>query len=522
MTTYERETISKAWGTETMNFSGDMSRLRDFNELLLNAVGDGIYGFDRNGNTTFSNPVAERLTGWKEEDLRGQNSHDLMHHSHPDGSHYHKEDCPIYAAARTGKVTKVNDEVFWRKDGSSFPVEYISTPLIEHNADGEEEIVGAVVVFRDISERVIAQQELNRAHQQVLSLQEKLQEENRYLQQEIKSAHNFAEIIGNHKRLIKTLVEVEQVAPTDATVLIKGESGTGKELIAHAIHERSPRKHRPMIKVNCAAIPENLVESELFGHEKGAFTGAVKTRQGRFELANGGTLFLDEIAELPLETQTKLLRVLQEKEFERVGGSEIIKVDVRIIAASHRDLQTLVDEGKFRIDLFYRLNVFPLFLPALRDRADDIPLLVEKFVAKASKRFARSLDGVCESSMERLVRYPWPGNIRELQNVIDRAVILSKGNLLEVAPGLLPDTSEAGNHSKASSSSTNGALNSQDSQSDEPDLRPLQEVEREHIERVVRACNGRISGDNGAAIKLAMHPNTLRSRMAKLGIKTRL
>lgn len=515
MASSEDKSAANIWGTDSMNIHTDMSRLQDFNELLLNAVGDGIYGFDCDGCVTFSNPAAKRLTGWKEEDLRGQNSHDLMHHSHPDGSHYHKEDCPIYAAARTGEVTKVTDEVFWRKDGSSFPVEYVSTPLIEKDESGDDKIVGAVVVFRDITERVIAQQELDQAHQHVLLLQEKLKAENLYLQQEIKSAHNFSEIIGNHKCLIKALVEVEQVAPTDATVLIKGESGTGKELIAHAIHDRSPRQGRPMIKVNCAAIPENLVESELFGHEKGAFTGAVKTRQGRFELANGGTLFLDEVAELPLETQTKLLRVLQEKEFERVGGSEVIKADVRIIAASHRDLQQLVDEGKFRIDLYYRLNVFPLFLPPLRDRSEDIPLLVDKFVSRANERFARNLEGVSESSMERLVKYAWPGNIRELQNVIDRAVILSKGRLLEVPPGLLPENVHFEVTLRDGEGGSAQVVR-------EEDLRPLQEVETEHIERVVRACNGKISGDNGAAMKLAMHPNTLRSRMAKLGIKTRL
>lgn len=513
MANHERDSIDKFWGAGNMSKQTDMSRLQDFNQLLLNAVGDGIYGFDCQGMATFSNPAAERLTGWSEADLRGQNSHELMHHSHADGSHYHKDDCPIYAAARTGETTKVNDEVFWRKDGSSFPVEYVSTPLIEKNEYGDDEIVGAVVVFRDISERVIARQELDRAHHEVICLQKKLQAENRYLQQEIKSVHNFSEIIGNHKCLIKALVEVEQVSPTDATVLIKGESGTGKELIAHAIHDRSPRKDRPMIKVNCAAIPDNLVESELFGHEKGAFTGAVKTRQGRFELANGGTLFLDEVAELPLETQTKLLRVLQEKEFERVGGSEVIKVDVRIIAASHRDLQQLVDEGKFRVDLYYRLNVFPLFLPPLRDRSEDIPLLVNKFVTRANERFARTLEGVSEASMQRLIRYAWPGNIRELQNVIDRTVILSQGKLLEVPPGLLPEHSEYNNNQQQDSA---------DVSDKKDDLRPLQDVEREHIERVVRACHGKISGDNGAAMLLAMHPNTLRSRMVKLGIKTRL
>ena len=282
--------------------------LRRVNRLILQAAGDGVYGIDKNGLGTFTNAAATAMTGWKEEDIVGHMSHGVWHHSHADGSHYPKADCPIYAAAREGLQRQVDCEVFWRKDGSSFPVEYTSTPIFEG-----DEIVGAVVVFRDITERKLAEAELLTAHEEVRRLKDQLQAENRYLREEIETTHNFSEIIGNDPALIATLAEIEQVAPTDATVLINGESGTGKELIARALHNLSDRNDRPLIKINCAALTDNLVESELFGHEKGAFTGAVKARAGRFELADGGTLFLDEVAELPAETQTKLLRVLQEQ-----------------------------------------------------------------------------------------------------------------------------------------------------------------------------------------------------------------
>lgn len=329
-------------------------------------------------------------------------------------------------------------------------------------------------------------------------LKNRLKAENVYLQEEIKLAHNFEEIIGKSTKLKRMLKQVEQVAPTDATVLIQGETGTGKELIARAIHNLSRRKARPLVKVNCGAISAGLVESELFGHEKGAFTGAMQKRIGRFELAHGGTLFLDEVGELPLDTQVKLLRALQEQEFERVGSSKPIKVDVRVIAATNRDLAEEVSKGKFRSDLFYRLNVLPISLPSLRQRKADIPLLVQHFLEKQSRKLGKSFEGVAQETMERLKHYGWPGNIRELENVMERAAILADAPVITIDTPL--DLHKQGGFMVAGSGT-------------------LDDVERAYIMHVLKDTNGVIEGRRGAAHVLGMHPNTLRSRMKKLGIK---
>jgi formate hydrogenlyase transcriptional activator len=293
---------------------------------------------------------------------------------------------------------------------------------------------------------------------------------------------------------------VRMVARTDTPVLLLGETGTGKELLARALHEFSDRRGAILVKVNCAALPAELIESELFGHEKGAFTGATQQRKGRFELAHGGSLFLDELGELSPSAQAKLLRVLQEREFERVGGSETLRVDVRVIAATHRNLALEVAQGRFRSDLYYRLNVFPIEVPALRQRAADIPLLARFFLSKYARKFGKRIDDIASASLEQLLKYPWPGNVRELQNVIERAVILSPGPLLEVGPLLSPPAG-TGAHPQR--------------------LRTLEEVEREHIRRVLDETGGVISGPKGAAAILGMNPNTLRSRMVKLGMAFR-
>ncbi len=341
-------------------------------------------------------------------------------------------------------------------------------------------------IWVDVTDRVLAEAERAR-----------LREQNLYLQEEIKSVHNFEEIVGRSPALAAVLDKVRRVAPTDATVLIYGETGTGKELIARAIHSTSQRRDKPLIKINCAALPAGLVESELFGHEKGAFTGAIARHTGRFELADGGTIFLDEIGELPADTQAKLLRVLQEHEFDRVGGTTPRKVDVRVIAATNRDLHKAVREKTFREDLYYRLSVFPVQLPPLRDRPEDIPLLAQYLLDKFAARIARRFDGIDPATLSRLKAYPWPGNIRELQNVLERAVILATGPTLEVDPDVLGQT---------------GA---------EPVVKPsaaLEDVERNHILAVLRQTKWVIEGPRGAAAVLGLHPNTLRSRLKKLGL----
>lgn len=357
------------------------------------------------------------------------------------------------------------------------------------------------------------------AHEEVRRLRDRLAAENAYLQEEIRAEHNFTEIVGNSPKLRAVLQQVEQIAPTDSTVLILGETGTGKELVARAIHDRSGRKNRPLVKVNCGAISAGLVESELFGHVKGAFTGALGNRDGRFKLADGGTIFLDEVGELPLETQVKLLRVLQEHEFEPVGSSQTIRVNVRIIAATNRNLAAASEEGRFRRDLFYRLNVLPIHLPPLRERSADLPLLVQFFLQMFAKRFGRPLQQVPDEVMQRMLLYAWPGNIRELQNVIERAVVLSKGSYLtineELPPAPIPHPAAvAPEPISARPSTSTVAVTAAASPA-----RTLEDVERRHIESVLAQTRWMIEGESGAARLLNLHPSTLRSRMQKLGIK---
>jgi predicted ATPase/GAF domain-containing protein len=372
-------------------------------------------------------------------------------------------------------------------------------------------------------ERLGAEEGLRAALVEVGTLKNRLHAENIYLQEEILREHNFEEIVGGSPALLDLLRQVEQVAPTDSTVLIYGETGTGKELIARAIHNRSARKERPLVKVNCGAISAGLVESELFGHVKGAFTGAIEQRSGRFELADGGTLFLDEVSELPLETQVKLLRVLQEQEFEPVGSSRSVRVDVRIIAASNRDLTEAVSSGRFRSDLFYRLNVFPVTVPPLRSRRTDIPQLVTFFLSRFSRKVAKKIDVVSQETMDQLVNYSWPGNVRELQNVIERGVILSSGSVLRLDRNLVPDLgSSQGVTERAAVMIPDvgrEAWTRGPSPSHSNDAPSLEEVERSHIMEILRRTTWIIEGPRGAARILNLHPNTLRSRMKKLGIK---
>ncbi|HKW92541.1 MAG TPA: sigma 54-interacting transcriptional regulator [Methylomirabilota bacterium] len=360
---------------------------------------------------------------------------------------------------------------------------------------------------QEVGRRRLAEDGLRAALAEVETLRNRLQAENVYLQEEIRQQHNFTEIVGQSPALLAVLHKAEQAAPTDATVLIYGETGTGKELIARAIHDRSRRKDRPLVKVNCSAISAGLVESELFGHVKGAFTGALERRVGRFELANHGTIFLDEVGELPPETQVKLLRVLQEREFEPVGSSRSIKVDVRVIAATNRNLEEAVQTGRFRSDLFYRLNVFPLAMPALRDRRSDIPQLVMFFLSRFAKQMGKPVEVVSRATLERLASYPWPGNIRELQNIIERAVVLSEGSVLELTPGLLPGAlAESGPGVAPGGLVPSG-------------LATLDDLQRRHILAALDETGGVIEGPAGAARILKLHPNTLRSRMQKLGIR---
>ncbi len=459
-------------------------------ELLLNAVGEGVYGFDAQGNAVFVNPAAEHMTGWPAHELLGKNIHEYHHHSHENGDEYPVEQCEIYNTMRDGVKRRVTNEVFWRKDGSFFPVEYTSTPVYK-----EGKLIGAVAVFRDVSQQKLTDFNLREALKKVNELSEKLQEENTYLQDEINQNWTGSGLEGISSLFKALLDQIKIVSQTDSTVLILGENGTGKEVVARNLHQLSHRCNSPLVKVNCSAFSANLLESELFGHEKGAFTGANERRKGRFELADKGTLFLDEIGELSAEAQTKLLRVLQEREFERVGGSKTIKVDIRVIAATNRNLLFMVEQGLFRMDLYYRLNVFPIEVPALRDRIDDIPLLCNSILHKLNQKLNKNITGINNRSLIKLSHYDWPGNIRELQNILEREVILSNSKILNIKQDF--------NHHPKNSISTKSTL---------------AEVEKNYIIEVLTACQWRIGGNAGAAKILGMPDSTLRSKMKKLNI----
>src|SRR5262245_37428822 len=382
---------------------------------------------------------------------------------------------------------------------------YCSVPLLSHDRAMGAMNVGRlsadpfgpedVELLSEVAKQISIAVDNAQAYRELAQLKDKLAKEKIYLEEEVRTEHNFGEIVGKCAALRKVLKEVETVAPTSSTVLIHGETGTGKELIARALHDLSPRRERTFVKLDCAAIPTGLLESELFGHEKGAFTGAITQRVGRLELANGGTLFLDEVGDIPLDLQPKLLRALQEQEFERLGSTRTIRVDVRLVAATNRDLARMVADGQFRSDLFYRLNVFPVLLPPLRERIEDIPLLVRHFTQQFAKRMSRRIESIPAEVMDALVRYSWPGNVREMQNVIERAVILSQNGRLRVDPQSLASAPVA--------QELNGQMDAR---------------EREAIEGALRACRGRVSGPSGAARRLGLPHSTLEFRIKKLGI----
>ena len=364
-----------------------------------------------------------------------------------------------------------------------------------------------LAIVRDISRRKEAEESLKKALAEVQSLKDQLDQENIYLKQEIRDASNFGEIIGQSESLRRVLSKAEQVAPLNTTVSILGETGTGKELLAHAIHKLSPRRNRTLIKVNCAALPGSLIESELFGHEKGAFTGADSRRPGRFEIAHGGTLFLDEVGEFPLDLQSKLLRVLEEGEFERVGGSQTLKVDVRVIAATNRNLEEAVRKGDFRSDLYYRLNIFPITLPPLRDRKEDIPILVTHLVRHLSQKLGKTIDAIPQDTMAKLRNYPWPGNVRELRNVIERAVIITPGSQLRLIDDLDSQALELDLHEETA---LHGVFQVGGT---------LEQTEYNLIMQTLKNVHWKVEGPGGAAELLNIHPSTLRSRMRKLHIE---
>ncbi len=455
-------------------------------QFTLDHAREMIFWERADGSLSYANITAAEKLGYTKEELLGLSVKDIVYE-------YSKEEsAATWATLRREGETEL-ESTLKTKEGALIPI-YCSMNYIQFQG---QEI--NCVFARDWRKKMEQEKKLNDALEKIRELSERLQEENTLLKEEINLNYNFNNIISQSRDYKKILQQVEQVAGTDATVLIVGETGTGKELLARAIHQLSKRDDNPLIKVNCAGLPKDLIESELFGHEKGAFTGAYQQKKGRFELAHKGTIFLDEIGELPLALQSKLLRVLQEGEFERVGGNKTINVDARVIAATNRNLEQMVDEGEFREDLFYRLNVFPIRNIPLRERREDIPLLVQHFVKKYSEKAGKTIRKISKSSIDKLLKYEFPGNIRELENIVERAIILNNGNTLNLADSL-PQARREKNK-------------------DDGFFKSFEEMQRDYIITALKRTNWRVTGPKGAARLLKMNGRTLASKMRRLGIR---
>ena len=451
------------------------------NQTIMDSMPGLAYIFSRDGQLVAWNKRAEEILGLSAGELQGKMTSNFSQEKDREKVKLAFEECFSSGSASV-------EHTVITKAGKKIPV---LTGARACEIDGENYLIGLAV---DISDLVSAREKINEQLKEISRLNDLLKAENIYLKDQFESTSIRNEIIGESNSIKYIHFKIKQVAPTNATVLIEGETGTGKELVAREIHKESKRSNKPFIKVNCASIPENLIESELFGHEKGAFTGAIEKRIGRFELANGGTIFLDEIGELPTNVQPKLLHILQQGEFERIGSSKTIKTDVRIIAATNKILTDEIKKGRFRNDLYYRLNVFPISLTPLRSRKEDIPLLAEYCSKYYSEMFNKPLKTIPKKVIKRMMQYSWPGNVRELENVIERAIITSENNFLDIE------------------------IFHTDEKSIADDL-PLEELERNHILKTLEKTYWKISGPGGAAEILKMNPETLRSKMRKLGIK---
>ena len=475
----------------TAQLSETVDKLREA-ELRYRTVADFTYDWEYwtnlDGTLRYVSPSCERISGYTPRQFMDNPSlyREIIIPEDQDvwGKHYHD-------SRKEPKAKEIQFRIRAR-DGAIHWIEHVCQPV----RGDQGELLGFRASNRDITKRKEGEIKLQKAYSAIEELKAQLEADRTYLREEIKLEHNYENIIGNSDMLKYVLFRAEQVAPTDTTVLILGETGTGKELIARAIHNASPRRERPLIKVDCASLPANLIESELFGHEKGAFTGAVDKRMGRFELANGATLFLDEIGELPLDLQSKLLRVLQDGEFERLGSSQTLRTDVRVIAATNRNLEEDVSKKHFRMDLWYRLSVFTISVPPLRERSEDMGLLVNYMIKNFEKKLGKRIRSVPTHIFTKLQNYSWPGNVRELENVIERAVINTQGDKLQLEDSLDEHRPE-------------------DIESPDLPIQSLEEIEREHILLTLRKTNWKIHGKDGAAVLLDINPSTLRGRMRK-------
>jgi len=458
-----------------------------------------VVEFNNHFQITFWSNQAEKIFGWNAEEVMGKRI-DQLRWVHKDDMHHVAELSAEMLASRRSSNIHINRN--YRKDGSVIICEWYNSVLL--NSKGK--LISIQSLARDVTEQHRLEAELARAFAEIKKLKDQLEAENIYLRDEIELREGFSEIVGTSDAIKSTIRKTQQVACKKTTVLLTGETGTGKGIFARFLHRESDRRDKPFVNVNCASLPANLIESELFGSEKGAFTSSIARQIGRFELANNGTIFLDEIGELPMEMQAKLLKVIEEEEFERIGSPHPIKVDVRIIAATNRDLQEEIKKGRFRQDLYFRLNIFPINIPPLKERRGDIPLLVKTYVTKFSKIHNKDIKRIPTKIMESLKNYPWPGNVRELINVIERAVIVSEGSELQLAEKIdaIPVHSIREDELPSVGSG---------------ETKALAEAEREHILKALLQTGWRVEGPRGAARILDLHPNTLRARMKKLGIK---
>ncbi|HEV8036390.1 sigma-54 interaction domain-containing protein [Yoonia sp.] len=470
------------------------SELERQNQLILNAAGEGIYGVNADGKTTFVNRAAQEMLGWTDEDLLGEDIHTKIHHHHLDGEIYPSHECPIYQSFRYEQVNRIEDEVFWRKDGKPIRVEYVSTPIYEG-----QRLAGAVVIFRDITERWENERKLREAMDQVAALRDRLEQENAYLQEAISIERAHHDVVGQSPAIQQILQRVEMVSRTQANVLITGESGTGKAMVASAIHNDSDRRRRPLIHFKCGSVTPDMFESELFGHVRGAFTGALRDKPGKLELAHGGTLFLDEVADIPLEQQGQLLDALQNRRVTRLGDDRARSLELRVVASTSRNLDREVQAGRMRPELVFFLNVFPIHCTPLRERPDDIPLLAAHFLNLVCKRLSRTPPIITEGTIRTLQQYDWPGNVRELANVIERGAIVSQGEKLvvDIHPDAAPATRK---------------ITTLLSEADIEQIRVANTI------ACLQETNGRVSGPNGAAALLGVKPTTLYSRIKTLGL----
>lgn len=490
----EQEAQHRAGLMQWHNIHNFFREMETQNHLILEAAGEGIYGINAEGKATFVNRAAQEMLGWNADDLIGRDLHQIIHHHRLNGDRFHAHDCPIYDSFRHDKTVRVDDDAFWRKDGKPILVEYISTPIYDHGM-----LAGAVVIFRDVTERKENEKKLHHALEEVEKLRFQLEQENDYLLTEIRNVRSHTGIIGQSASIRNLNTQIDLVAHTQTNVLISGASGTGKGLTVSAIHEASNLAKRPLVRVNCSDIPTRSLEAEMFGYRRGAFRGAVRDTTGKLALANNGTLHLDEVSDLPKAFQAKLIAVIQEGAFRRIGDTYDTPVSLRIVSTTARDLAAEVRAERFRQDLFFELGVLPIHCDALKDRPEDIPFLAQHFLERASSRLRLPLMRITKANIEALAAYNWPGNVRELENVIERAAILAQGGKLRIE-------------------FQSGLAVKVDDKEDIMSNTDLKRLERDNLVKCMRRSQGKVSGPTGAARLLELAPTTVYSRIKALRI----